>query len=183
MAQLFLDCDGVLADFDRGARQVLGAAPRQFEAAHGLPEFWRRLARTPDFYATLPLMPDAMQLYQAVGHLNPVILTGCPRGQWAQAQKERWVRRHFPGVRLITCMAADKRRYANNGDVLVDDTLKYRHLWEQAGGIFVHHTSAKATVECLKQLGVLAWQDAAPDSRLKDSPRRQPLQADGAATH
>jgi hypothetical protein len=155
MAQLFLDCDGVLADFDRGARRVLGAPPRQFEASHGISEFWRRLARAPDFYATLPLMPDAMQLYAAVRHLDPVILTGCPRGRWAEAQKESWARRHFPGVRIITCMAADKRRHAKNGDVLVDDTLKYRHLWEQAGGVFVHHTSAGDTIARLRTLGML----------------------------
>jgi hypothetical protein len=27
---------------------------------------------------------------------------------------------------------------------------KYRHLWEQAGGIFVHHRSAAESVEALR---------------------------------
>ncbi len=83
MPRLFLDCDGVLADFDRGALKVLGMPPRQFEARHGLSEFWRRLAAAPDFYGNLPLLPDAMELYSAVRQLGPVILTGCPRGRWA----------------------------------------------------------------------------------------------------
>ena len=58
MNRLFLDCDGVLADFDRGAAAVLGLPPREFEKRHGLGEFWRRLARAPDFYATVPPLPD-----------------------------------------------------------------------------------------------------------------------------
>ena len=56
---LFLDLDGVLADFDAGARKVLGMSPTAFEARYGKREFWRRLARAKDFYGTLPLMPDA----------------------------------------------------------------------------------------------------------------------------
>ena len=56
--QLFLDCDGVLADFDAGARDVLGMSSRAFEDRHGKREFWKRIARAPAFYADLPLMPD-----------------------------------------------------------------------------------------------------------------------------
>ena len=150
--QLFLDCDGVLADFDHGAEALLGLPPRAFEKRHGLYEFWRRLARHRDFYATLPLMSDAMRLFDAVRHLNPVILTGCPRGGWAEGQKKRWAAEHFPGTRIITCMAVDKRRHAAEGDILVDDTLKHRQLWEGAGGIFVHHVSAERTIADLDGL-------------------------------
>ena len=42
---LFLDCDGVLADFDAGAKHLLGMSPKAFEAKHGRGEFWKRLAR------------------------------------------------------------------------------------------------------------------------------------------
>lgn len=150
--QLYLDCDGVLADFDRGATRVLGAPPRVFERRHGLPEFWRRLARHPDFYAALPLMPDAMILFGAVRHLDPIILTGIPRGQWAAPQKVRWAAEHFPGTRIITCLAADKRRHARDGDILVNDTLRYRELWEQAGGTFVHHRDAATTIAALREI-------------------------------
>ena len=150
--QLFLDCDGVLADFDRAATELLGVPPRQFEKRYGLPEFWKRLARHPDFYGTLPLMPDATVLFDAVRHLHPIILTGLPRGEWAAPQKVRWAAEHFPGTRIITCLAADKRRHARDGDILVDDTLKYRDLWTGAGGIFVHHRDAQSTIDALRSI-------------------------------
>jgi hypothetical protein len=150
--QLYLDCDGVLADFDKGATAVLGLPPHQFEKRHGLGRFWQRLAQAPDFYFDLPLIDDAMELFEAVRHLYPVILTGLPRGNWAAEQKRRWAAQHFPGTRIITTMARDKRDHAREGDVLVDDQEKHRHLWEGVGGIFVHHRSASQTLEELRPL-------------------------------
>jgi len=152
---LYLDCDGVLADFDRGAAQVLGMPVQQFQQKFGAGKFWARLASAPDFYGSLPLMPDAQALFEAVRHLDPVILTGLPRGNWAAQQKVRWAARHFPGTRIITCMAVDKRNHCATGDVLVDDTLKYQHLWEGAGGVFVHHRDAASTVKALREWFVL----------------------------
>jgi hypothetical protein len=141
--QLYLDCDGVLADFDKGATAILGLPPRAFEQRHGLRKFWARLAEAPDFYFGLPLMPDAMRLFEAVRHLDPIILTGLPRGNWAADQKVRWAAHHFPGTRIITTMARDKRDHCRGGDVLVDDQLRHRHLWEEAGGIFIYHRRAE----------------------------------------
>src|SRR3954449_5879468 len=148
--QLYLDCDGVLADFDQGATGILGIGPRAFESQDGRGRFWAKLARAPDFYFGLPLMPDAERLFAAVRHLDPVILTGLPRGNWAADQKVRWAAKYFPGTRIITTLARDKRDHARPGDVLVDDQLRHAHLWEEVGGIFVHHRNAEATLERLK---------------------------------
>lgn len=149
MPQLFLDCDGVLADFDSGATDILGMSPRAFEERHGRREFWRRIARARDFYARLPLMPDARILFEAVEHLDPIILTGLPLGDWAAPQKVRWADEHFSGTHIITCMARDKYRHMKGADVLVDDREDHRDKWEAAGGIFVHHKSARKSLEQL----------------------------------
>jgi len=150
--QLFLDCDGVLADFDAGARQLLGMNAKAFQAKFGPGRFWAKLGSAPDFYGTLPLMPDAMELFEAVRHLDPVILTGLPRGNWAATQKVRWAEQHFPGTKIITCMAVDKRKHAKAGDVLVDDMEKHRHLWEEVGGVFVLHRNAADSIAKLREL-------------------------------
>ena len=149
--QLYLDADGVLADFDKGATALLGLKPDAFEKRHGPVRFWQKLARAPDFYFGLPLMPDAMELFEAVRHLNPIILTGMPRGNWAADQKVRWAARYFPGTRIITTMARDKRDHAKAGDVLVDDQLRHRHRWEEVGGIFIHHKNAKRSLAQLAE--------------------------------
>lgn len=154
-ARIYLDCDGVLADFEKGAEAVLGMPSRRFEQRFGLKSFWARLASTPDFFNTLELIPDAMELFEAVRHREPVILTGLPRGAWAEPQKRRWTARHFPGVEVITTSAALKREHCHPGDALVDDTVKFQHLWEKEGGVFIPHVSAAASIEALRDLGFL----------------------------
>ncbi|QNM83160.1 hypothetical protein H8M03_02030 [Sphingomonas sabuli] len=146
---LFLDCDGVLADFEAGAAVLLGASSADFQKRHGPGAFWKRLAGHGNFYGDLPEMPDAQQLFKAVKHLRPTILTGLPLGKWAAPQKERWAAEHFPGVPIITTMARQKHEHMERGDVLVDDRENHRQLWEDAGGIFVHHQNAADTIRQL----------------------------------
>ena len=156
MRQIFLDCDGVLADFDAAALQLFaGQPPRAAREHHGEHEFWRRIRTSGRFYRDLPLLPDAMELYRAVKHLHPIILTGCPVGGWAEEQKRDWVAEHFPGVKIITCRAKEKFMHMRHpGDVLVDDYLRFKDLWESAGGIFVQHTSAR---DSIRQLAALTF--------------------------
>jgi hypothetical protein len=150
--RLFLDADGVLADFDAGARSLLGMDSARFEARHGKREFWRRIASARNFYGTLPEMPDARRLFDAVRHLDPTILTGLPIGNWAAPQKIEWAAEHFPGVPIITCMARDKHKHMSEGDVLVDDRENHRAAYEAAGVAFIHHKNAKDSIKQLAEI-------------------------------
>jgi 5'(3')-deoxyribonucleotidase len=150
--RLFLDADGVLADFDAGAQRLLGMKPREFIARNGRGAFWKRLAKAKNFYGSLPEMPDARRLFDAVKHLDPTILTGLPLGRWAAPQKIEWAAEHFPGVPIITCMARDKHKHMHAGDVLVDDREKHREAYEQAGVVFVHHKNAEDSLSQLAEI-------------------------------
>ena len=150
--RLFLDADGVLADFDEGARRLLGMYPLQYEAKRGRGAFWRELAKAKSFYGTLPEMADARLLFNAVKHLKPTILTGLPLGNWAAPQKVRWAAEHFPGVPIITCMARDKHKHMRPGDVRVDDRENHRAAYEAAGVVFVHHENANDSLRQLAKI-------------------------------
>jgi len=150
--RLFLDADGVLADFDRAARDLLRASPKEFIAKKGRGAFWKELARARNFYGSLPEMPDARQLFEAVEHLKPTILTGLPIGSWAAPHKIEWAAAHFPGVPIITCMARDKHKHMHRGDVLVDDREKHRAAYEAAGGGVVHHRNADDSLRQLAKI-------------------------------
>ena len=140
--RLFLDCDGVLADFDRGVRDLLGMSAKPFIAKRGRGAFWKALAKAPNFYGSLPEMPDARILFDAVKHLKPAILTGLPMGNWAAPQKVNWAAEHFP----------DKHQHMHEGDVLVDDREKHRTAYEEAGVVFVHHRNAEDSLGQLAKL-------------------------------
>ena len=150
--RLFLDADGVLADFDEGAKRLLGMYPREYERKHGRGAFWKRLANANNFYGTLPEMADARRLFDAVKHLKPTILTGLPLGNWAAPQKVEWAAAHFPGVPIITCMARDKHKHMHPGDVLVDDRENHRKTYEAAGVVFIHHKNAADSLRKLSAI-------------------------------
>jgi hypothetical protein len=146
---VFLDCDGVLADFDTYAEAYFGMPPRVYEKQVGSAQFWSELEAKGNFYRNLPLMSDARELVEGVAHLSPTILTGCPRGNWAEAQKVAWANEHFPGIPVITCRSADKRAHAKPGDVLIDDWPQHRHRWIEMGGVFISHFDAETSLAAL----------------------------------
>ncbi|MFP3959340.1 MAG: hypothetical protein ACLFUX_04150 [Spirochaetaceae bacterium] len=156
---LFVDLDGVLADFDRRVLELTGRSPSMQSPSH----MWPILARTPGFYAELPWTPDGKRLWNYLRPYRPVVLTGLPRGTWARPQKLQWCRRELgPEVEVITCMSREKAEKARawlhehaEGQlptpVLVDDRASLREQWEGMGGIFVHHTDARSTITRLNE--------------------------------
>jgi hypothetical protein len=152
---IFLDCDGVLADFDKAGELLWGEPPRQYEQRVGEEQFWHEVEHAVDFFGTLPLIEDAVHLAEGCERLTgrlPVILTGCPRGDWAKLQKLDWAAKFFPRLRIITCESRCKRDFGRPGDVLIDDWPKYKHLWEEMGGYFILHQSARHSLEQLAAL-------------------------------
>lgn len=154
--RIFLDLDGVLADFDAGVLHALGKAPSQLNDR----QMWPVLARTPGFYDSLPWMADGRDLWDFCRPHNPVIVTGLPLGKWAEPQKRSWCTRELGSdVPVICCPSRDKGKRAaelleaNEVMVLVDDRLKVQTAWEDAGGKFVLHTSAQTSIAALRELG------------------------------
>jgi hypothetical protein len=149
---LFLDCDGVLAGFDEYGESLFGMPPREYETLHGQSKFWTTIEAHEDFYFKLPVRPDGQKLYDAVKHLNPIILTGCPDdAEWSRNQKLRWAEKHFPETKMICVPSPDKRIHSKPGDILIDDYLKYKDRWIEWGGIFIHYQN---TDQALRELSI-----------------------------
>lgn len=155
MPRLFIDMDGVLADFDAHYLEHFGDIPARDPATGDPPGMWENIRRHGSFYRDLPPMPDAHELWEGVRHLNPTVLTGVPYHQvpGAEVQKREWLAAHlWADVPVICCKSRDKRLYGRPGDVLVDDWVRYRHLWVEMGGVFVLHASAAESVREVRRI-------------------------------
>jgi hypothetical protein len=156
--RIYVDCDGVLADFDTHFEDHIGLKSSHYESTHGSKRFWETIQHEFDqFFYHLPKMPDAVELMSILKSygFRPIILTGCPRGDWSRVQKLKWGEKHFPGIPMITCISANKRDYCHPGDVLIDDMLTHRQKWVDAGGVYIHHTSAKNSIMLLQEEGII----------------------------
>jgi 5'(3')-deoxyribonucleotidase len=145
--QVFVDLDGVLADFDGFYASQFGITPDR--DAPEPPGFWKRIDDHGRFFRDMPPLPDAMRLWDGVKlyHPEPIILTGIPLTPGAEEQKREWVAEHIQSdARVICCRSKDKRNYGRPGDILIDDWKKYRHLWEEMGGVFILHISVDTSL-------------------------------------
>lgn len=139
MRRVFLDMDGVLADFDAGCMQRFGAHPAILEARG---ELWPSIDRAgAAFWTDLPKMPGADALLVAVRYtgLPTSILTAVPHtGHTASISGKRaWAAQHLPGVPVDCCRRVEKVLRAAPGDILVDDNRETIQAWGQAGGVGV----------------------------------------------
>jgi len=165
--KIYFDMDGVLADFDRGVREILGMEPSpQGEGwKPGMDDpMWAKASKVPHFYDKLEPMPGALEmltiLYEKYGD-RCEILTGIPkpkRGMVGSAEdKVKWMRRLFPKEIVIhTVYREEKPDYCTGRDcILVDDLKKNNAEWEAAGGTGIVHVTPEETLNRFRELGLL----------------------------
>jgi hypothetical protein len=141
-----MDLDGVLADFDRSIRDHGGDPGDQVS-------IWRTIASYKNFFRDLHPTGDGKQLWEEVTNTagyRTAILTGAST-EHRRLQKQAWCKEHLNDqTPFYSCRANLKAQYCNHGDILIDDNPHHRSKWEQAGGIFIHHTSAESTMAILR---------------------------------
>lgn len=149
---LYLDLDGVFADFVTGCVDQTGLHPDTAEDS----DLWDKIRATPNFFRNLPLMHDALELWAFCKVFGPTVLTAVPpEMQNTKSEKNFWVEDSLhPNPPVITCQRIQKQDYSKPGTILVDDRVNTKAEWESRGGIFVLHTSARNSIRQLKALGL-----------------------------
>lgn len=156
---LFIDLDGVLADFDKSAAGQMGTDNiSKYEFVWGTKKFWDKINEDPEFFANLDPMSDYWELWGAVAPLDPTILTALPKtdAYRVEQQKRQWVADYIgDSVPVICCLTKDKPNFCLPGDVLIDDRAINREAWLAAGGTYIIHTSAARSIAALEALGII----------------------------
>lgn len=144
--KLYLDLDGVFADFDGRVKLLTGKNPHELGK-----DLWKIISRDKEFFASLELMKDAEYLWEYCKQYNPTFLTGAPSSQRMRDQKQEWTADKFGVYDTIVLPKRDKLLYSGWKKVLVDDTQENIHAWVQKGGVGIHHRDVWETIEALEQ--------------------------------
>lgn len=155
--KLFLDLDGVFADFNGKAIELVGPNPREIDKK----VLWKELGKVEHFYFSLNPLHDAINHFHIITKTvkRPVeILTALPLlvGNFKSSiiDKQEWVKKHLSKDIICNCVASAKRdkiKFINSEhDCLIDDSITNIELWNSAGGIGILHTSWPKTMEELK---------------------------------
>lgn len=153
MKQIYLDLDGVCADFDKKKFEIFG----RYEVSDD--EMWPVIMKHyPTFFADLDPMPDFDLLWNFVKVAKPIVLTALPNPQKNSVYgpvryKTEWVRKHMgPDVPVIVCRRAHKSDYAHEKSVLIDDHVGNIQQFQKAGGIGILHKTAAHSIIALEGL-------------------------------
>lgn len=149
--EIFIDSDGVVADFDGYVLTHYGKRVADFQKGSFWSAITYRDTHVEKFFRSLPKMADADTLVDHVRGL-PVksvkVLTACgytPKD--AKVQKEEWYAEHYPGLEcIVVSKSPDKAEYAHPYSILIDDRAKSIDPWVAKGGIGILHTSAEDTI-------------------------------------
>jgi len=164
--KIYLDMDGVLADFDRGVIELCGLIPqtqgkasREFDAS-----LYDRMRDVGHFYAKIEPMEGAVEFFHQLydKYTDKVeILSGRPKPEKriddAHDDKIDWIHRIMSeDVVCNIVLRKEKIDYCTGPDcILIDDFYKNIDEWEAAGGTGILHTSPADTIEKLKSMGIL----------------------------
>lgn len=146
MKTLYLDMDGVVADFDAYAHTVAGLPP-----SGGLynNDQWALIASNDRLYRDLPKTDYADRLVEACKQFcadkgyQLMFLTAVPKDNdmhWSFYDKVQWVAQYFPGIPVhFGPYSKDKHVHCQAGDILIDDRRSNIEEWRAVGGTAIHH--------------------------------------------
>lgn len=148
---IYIDMDGVVADFEERVSEILG---RKIgwgvsDLSH---EDWEKVTKIKDLYRHLPLIPESTKLVGACksfSHRFHVgFLTAIPRETTMPSSREdktHWLNVHFPGLPIyFGPFSRDKQKHCRPLDILIDDKPENVEEWALAGGCAIHHTGKSA---------------------------------------
>lgn len=152
--RLFLDMDGVLADF-------YSKAPDPNKDL----DFYNETILSPDFFLMLPklqLLDDLMTHFNGANKSNLFILSSFPwacqvhHASRATREKMLWIMKHWPLFPVDNIYVTEKGRkhrfIESSNDFLIDDNKDYIDEWNRYGGTgrLYHRDSHKETLEYIK---------------------------------
>ena len=157
MRRIFLDMDGVLADFDGFFLSSFGIATKDVTKK----EMWKAIHGHDEFFYNLPAMEGAFDLFDHASEfagfgVNPIVLTSAGSSNFMHVaqQKRKWIQKCFGDITVIAVReGADKAAMVQNkGDILVDDWRKNCDAWEAVGGLAVKYENATQAIADLESL-------------------------------
>lgn len=157
MTTVYLDMDGVLADFEGTVQALLGTDTNWKEEIEK--PNWGEVSQIQNLYSILQPMHDAQELWDFVtSKFNDVqILTAIPkRAHFPEAvnDKRNWIYKHFGSSVKVNFgpYAYDKQFHCKRHDILIDDAAINIRQWHARNGVGILHQNAKTTISLLRDM-------------------------------
>lgn len=162
--KIFIDLDGVLANFELGVHKLGFDLQRIMNSNDNKKKgfLWSTIRKNPQFWYELELMDDALLLWDYFKHKDIHILTGIPITfgkedfEKVKLAKINWVKKNLQlhDEKIICCATSKKPSFMVNNyhNILIDDTTKNISNWMNAGGTGILHKNTEKTLTLYNKL-------------------------------
>jgi len=157
ITKIYLDMDGVVADFERRYTEMFGKTPLEARDQKEFNPNWKEFIETEQF-KYLDWYPGGQELLKFISTL-PVqveMLTSSGGQKYHEkvaAQKVYWlVAKNIPYFANVVSGRKLKANYATPQTILVDDTEDVIQVFNRAGGHGILHKDVNVTIEKIKSL-------------------------------
>ena len=147
-SKVFVDMDGVLADFFGEWQKLIG---KDWRKVKDIEPALQKIRDKDDFWLNLPLLPQAKNLLSVIKKVKgsySILSSPLPNDPNSEPHKREWIKKNldfFPPENVI--ITHDKAKFATNPDgtpnILIDDFGKNIASWEAAGGEGFKHKDHK----------------------------------------
>ena len=152
---IYLDMDGVIADFVKRYKEQYHMEPREAEKKKEFNKFFDEFIATKQFQ-TLELMPNAMmgiEFLRKASVPTQILSSTANEERYDEISKQKMVWLQTHGITFTPNFVPGKRhkwKYAAPDKIIIDDTASVIDDWRKAGGIGILHTDWTTTIGILK---------------------------------
>ena len=161
---IYLDMDGVVADFDKRFNDLSGMMPQEYVDKKGLNDFWDLIdeKHKVSFWRGIELMPGAQKLVKYVEQYPFEMLTAPSIKKQSIIGKGLWIKDKvgtlYSTKPKVTYRSAKQKHTVKPNltefDILIDDKPSTIDRWNSAGGTAIFYQNADQVINDLKKLGL-----------------------------
>ena len=153
---IYLDMDGVIADFVKRYKEMYHMEPRDAEKKRQFDQFFDQFIESNQF-ATLDLMPGSMmglEFLRKASVPTQILSSTANEKRYDSISKQKmiWLQKH--GITFTPNFVPGKRhkwKFATPNSIIIDDTESVIDDWRKAGGIAIWHKDWPTTLAILRQ--------------------------------
>jgi hypothetical protein len=155
--KIYLDMDGVVADFEKRYTHLFGKTPLEARNQKEFSPNWKKFIEEKNF-EKLDWFPGGQDLLKYVQSTKlPIEILSSSGGEKfhgeVTVQKINWLRKHGMNYKAnIVPGRKKKKEYATPHVILIDDTEDVITDFNRAGGVGILHKDSGKTIEILKKL-------------------------------
>ena len=161
---IYLDMDGVVANFNKRFKDLSGLLPDQFIEKNGKNAFWELIDEKHKvaFWRGIEIMPGAEKLVNFVSQYPYEMLTAPSTKKQSVIGKSLWIRDKvgtlYPSQPKVTYRSAKEKHNVKpeltKFDILIDDKKSTIDRWDAKGGTAIFYQNADQVINDLKKLGL-----------------------------